>query len=157
MAASGFSAVNAAAIALTAATARTVLGVKAATGQTITLVSYSISFDGVTASAIPALCEICKCTFATNAPGTNSTSITPISMRGPQLTALSTSASTWTATNEPTVITVIDRFDLTPNGGTVLFQFPLGREVENAVGTGFSIRLTAPASVNFNGSITWEE
>lgn len=134
------------AVALTAATAKTVVGVKAHANSGLVLVGYRVEFDGVTASAVPALIELCYCTYGANAPGTNSTSTTPRQQQGRVLTAGFTSGKTWTT--EPTTITVIDDFILTPNGGVVIYDAPLGTEMDAALGEGFAMRVTAPATVN---------
>src|ERR1041385_1124702 len=65
------------AIALSAATARTVCGVKAHANSGIDLKKIQVSFDGVSATAVGVLVEVCYCTLATKSPGTNSTSTTP--------------------------------------------------------------------------------
>lgn len=134
------------AVALSAATAKTVVGVKAHANSGLQLVRYKVEFDGVTASAVPVLVELGYCTWATNSPGTASTSTTPRQRGGRVLTAGFTSGKTWTT--EPTVITVVDDFILTPNGGVVFYDFPLGTELDSALAEGFVMRLTAPATVN---------
>lgn len=134
------------AVALTAATAKTVLGVKAHANSGLLLSFLSIGFDGVTASAVPVLIELCYCTWGANSPGTNSTSTTPRQKSGRALTAGFTSGKTWTT--EPTTLTVIRDTLLTPNGGLVLLDVPLGKELDCALGEGFALRVTAPAIVN---------
>lgn len=134
------------AVALAAATAKTCIGVKAHANSGLLLVSTRVAFDGVTASAIPVLVELCYCTWATNGPGTNSTSTTPRQQNGRTLAAGFTSGKTWST--EPTTITVIEDVLLTPNGGLVYYDFPLGTEWDCALGEGFAVRFTAPASVS---------
>ena len=134
------------AVALSAATAKTILGVKAHANSGLQMKGYTVGFDGVTASAVPVLVEIGYCTWATNGPGTNSTSTTPVQKNGRSLTAGFTSGKTWTT--EPTTITVIKEFLLTPNAGLIEFQYPLGEEPDCALAEGFVIRCTAPATVN---------
>lgn len=134
------------AVALSAATAKTVIGVKAHANSGLQVVGYKVEFDGVTASAVPVLVELGYCTWATNSPGTNSTSTTPRQRSGRVLTAGFTSGKTWTT--EPTVITVGHDFILTPNGGVVLYDFPLGTEPDSALAEGWVLRCTAPATVN---------
>ena len=146
-----YDAVTGGAVALSAATAKTILGWKAHANSGLLLCDYEVSFDGVTASAVPVLVEICYCTWATNAPGTNSTSVTPVQRSGRVLTVGATAGKTWTA--EPTVISVIREKLLTPNGGLVMFNYPLGTEPDCALGEGFAIRCTAPATVNVRGSM----
>lgn len=135
-----------AAVALAAATAKTCLGIKAHANSGLLLKKVRYGFDGVSASAVPVLIELCYTTWATNAPGTNSTSITPVQANGRVLTAGFTAGKTWTA--EPTVLTVIEDELLTPNGGVLWYDFPLGDEYDCALGEGFALRFTAPAVVN---------
>lgn len=134
------------AVALSAATAKTCIGAKAHANSGLILTSFWVGFDGVTASAVPVLVEAVYCTFGANPPGTNSTSITPIQRSGRVLTVGFTAGKTWST--EPTTITVLREFLLTPNGGVVLYDFPLGTEPDTALGEGLALRLTAPATVN---------
>ncbi len=149
-----YSAITGGATALSAATARTVLGWKAHANSGLLLVKAAVAFDGVTASAVPVLVELCYCTFATNGPGTNSTSVTPVQTMGRVLTVGATAGKNWTAGNEPTTITVLEEQLLTPNGGLVIYDYPLGTEFDTALGEGFALRCTAPATVNVRGTMT---
>lgn len=135
------------AVALAAATAKCVVGVKAHANSGLMLCGFTLAFDGVTASAVPVLVEVMYSTWATNSPGTNSTSTTPRQVNGRVLTAGFTSGKTWTT--EPTALTAcFPEFLLTPNGGMFTYNFPLGTEPDTALAEGFVIRLTAPAAVN---------
>lgn len=154
MARAGYSATTEGAVALSAATAKSIIGIKSAADFGIDLKKYRIGFDGVTASAVPVLIEIGYCTWATNAPGTNSTSTTVRQDYGRVIAAGVTTGANWTA--EPTVITVLDSYLLTPNGGAVLYDWPLGDTPDSAVSEGFVIRCTAPATVNVRATIFWE-
>lgn len=146
-----YSALTGAAVALSAATAKSVVGVKAHANSGLMVRRATVSFDGVTASAVPVLCELCYCTFGTNSPGTNSTSLTIVQKTGRVLTAGFTGGKTWT--NEPTTITVLEHMLVTPNGGLVVYDFPLDTELDCALGEGFVIRCTAPAVVNVLASL----
>lgn len=154
MSAAGYSIVTGGAVALSAATAKTILGAKAHANSGLQLKRFWVGFDGVTASAVPVLVEIGYCTFGANSPGTNSTSVTPAQVYGRALTAGFTAGKTWTA--EPTTITVLQEFLLTPNGGLVAYDYPLGTEPDTALAEGLVIRCTAPATVNVRGSMTVE-
>lgn len=134
------------AVALAAATAKSVIGVKAHANSGLLLKKIRFSFDGVTASAIPVLIELCYSTWATNGPGTNSTSTTPRQRGGRALTAGFTSGKTWTT--EPTALTVVEDQLITPNGGALWYDFPLGDEDDCALAEGWTLRFTAPAAVN---------
>lgn len=139
------------AVALAAATAKTIIGAKAHANSGLQLVGFRIGFDGVTASAVPVLVELGYCTWGANSPGTNSTSTTPRQRAGRSLTAGFTAGKTWTT--EPTTITVLDEWLLTPNGGLVILDYPLGTEPDSALAEGFVIRCTAPAIVNVRASM----
>lgn len=154
MARVGYSATTGGAVALTAATAKSILGVKAHANSGVDLKKFRVAFDGVTASAVPVLVELCYSTFATNSPGTASTSVTPAQAYGRVLAVGATAAKTWTT--EPTVLTVVEEFLLTPNGGVIFYDWPLGDTPDSALAEGFVIRCTAPANVGVRGSIWWE-
>lgn len=154
MAKAGWSIVTGGAVALSAATAKTILGAKSHANSCLDLQRLRIGFDGVTASAVPVLVELVAATFATNAPGTNSTSVTPALLYGRSTTVGWTAAKTWTT--EPTVLTVVDEVLLTPNGGLVVYDFSLGQTVDTPLGEGLAIRCTAPATVNVRASMVFE-
>jgi hypothetical protein len=134
------------AVALSAATAKSVIGVKAHANSLFLLKQVRYGFDGVTSSAVPTLIELCYATFATNAPGTNSTSVTALQNSGRVTAAGFTMGKNWTT--EPTVLSVLEDTMLTPNSGVLWYDFPLGDEYDCALGEGFVLRMTAPAAVN---------
>lgn len=152
MAKTGYSAVTGGAVALAAATAKSILGVKSNAAFGIDLRRIKVGFDGVTASAVPVLVELCYATFATNAPGTNSTTITPLQGYGRVAAHGVTAAKNWSA--EPTALTVVNEYLLTPYGGLVLEEFPEG--LDTALGEGYTIRCTAPAIVNVRATAWYE-
>lgn len=140
-------------IALTAATAKTILNFINASGGLLRVVELGVSFDGVTASAEPVVVELCSSTQAT--AGT-STSHTPAQTGGPTRTVQGTAARNYTA--EPTVLTVLKRWLVPAFMGSLVLQFPLGREPEQVTtADGLCIRCTAPASVNVQGYMEVEE
>jgi len=143
-----------AAVALSAATAKSVLCVLAPAQFGVDLVGYEIGFDGVTASAVPVLVEICYSTAATNStPGTNNTTATVNQTAGRAITAGFTGF--YNSTSEPTVLTPLDSFTMTPNGGTVIRDYN-GPTPDSAVSNGFVIRCTAPAAVNVRATMFFE-
>ncbi|HEY9372082.1 hypothetical protein [Streptomyces sp.] len=154
MAKIGYSIITGGAVSLSASTAKSVLGVQAGESFSIDLKKIWLGFTGVTASEAPVTCELCLATFATNGPGTNSTSVTPIQLYGRTTTVGATAAKNWTS--EPTVLTTIAEFPLTPNGGTVLYDWPLGDTPDCALGNGFVLRCTAAATVSVRASMTFE-
>lgn len=154
MSAVGYSAMSEGAVALTAATAKCVVGVKAHANSGLQVKGFCVAFDGVTASAIPVLVELCYSTWATNSPGTASTSTTPRQLYGRALTAGFTAGKTWTT--EPTTLTAIKEFLLAPDKGLIDYLFPLGTEPDCALAEGFALRLTAPAAVNVRACLIVE-
>lgn len=134
-------------------TIKTIVGVKAHANSGLSLTGFVVSFDGVTASAVPVLVEVSYCTWATNSPGTASTSTTPRQIQGRVLTAGFTSGKTWTT--QPTVLTpAFPAFTLTPNGGTLIYDFPLAEEPDTALAEGFALTVTAAATVGVRAGLT---
>lgn len=137
-------------------TTKTLLTVDAPAGRNITLTELGISADGTSGTALALRVELCRCTFAT--AGTSTAAVTGIQTRGDTTAAQSTGARDYTA--EPTVLTTIRTWFVTPNMGLLGWQFPLGREPMSAVGTGFALRVTNPTggtTVNVRGYMEIEE
>jgi hypothetical protein len=156
MAKAGYSLQTGANVALVAATAKTVLCVIAPAQFGIDLKKLHLGFDGVTATDKSVLIEICTSTLATNStPGTNNTTGTVNQIYGRTITAGFTGF--YASTSEPTVLTPVWSFLLTPNGGTALYDIPLGDTIDTAVSAGIAIRLTAPTSaVNVRATVSFE-
>lgn len=137
-------------VSLGAATAVTALAVKSGAAFGLQLHGFDLGNLGVTASDVPILVELAHCTFAGAGTSTGAATITQESGR-------TFSAAGFTAfydyTAEPTVLTVFRSFTLTPNGGLILFDYPLGTEPDTGFDTGFALRLTAPAALNVRPSM----
>jgi hypothetical protein len=143
-------------VALTATTAKTVVGAKAATNQAIKMLEQSVSFDGATSSNAPAVVEFNTITFATNSPGTASTSVTPLKREpGRAETTQLTAAKTWTT--EPTVHAIVRTIDVGQYNGIYHYIHPFAAPHIVAGGAGFGIRITSPNNVNVSGHLTAEE
>jgi hypothetical protein len=139
-----------------AATAKTIFGVKGDAGHGIDLLKWWFNFDGVTAAEKPILVELCELTWATNAPGTNSTAVTVDQAAGPTLAETFAAARNWTT--EPTVLTPIETFELDPYKGFYSYDFPLGDSPDSLVAEGFCVRMTIPtggAAVNARAGMRW--
>jgi hypothetical protein len=155
MAKSGYSLQTGAAVALSAATAKTVLCVIAPAQFGVDLKKVKVGFDGVTSSAVPVLCELMTSTLATNStPGSGNTTGTVNQIYGRTITAGFTGF--YAATSEPTVLTAFDSWLLTPNGGLLVYDYPLGDTPDTAVSNGIVLRLTAPATANVRASFQFE-
>lgn len=155
MAKAGYTLQTGAAVALSAATAKTVLCVIAPSQFGIDLKKIKIGFDGVTASAVPVLCELMTSTLVSNStPGTGNSTGTVTQVYGRSITAGFTGF--YASTSEPTVLTAFDSWILTPAGGLVMYDYPLGDTPDTAVSIGIVLRCTAPAAVNVRASMTFE-
>lgn len=152
MAKAGYSLANAAAVALVAATAKTVLSVIAPAQFGIDLKKLRFGTDGVTATAVPILVEICRSTQA--GAGTSGTAVTVQQIYGPTITAGFTGGSNFSA--EPTVLTVLESWLVDPNKSTVLYDWPLGDTIDTAVSQALVVRCTAPAAVNVRVTMIFE-
>lgn len=133
------------------AAVHTVLNVIAGANQPITIIEWGISFDGVTASAVPCLVEMCQSTQA--GAGTAGVTPTPVVLAGNKnITAQFTAGANYTA--EPTVLTSIEALYIPQFMGTFVKQLPLGQEIETDLsGTSggvkaLALRITPSATVN---------
>lgn len=139
-------------VSLTAATAKTVVSVTAS--KVVTVCNVVITFDGVTASNTPVLVELVKGDGTT--AGT-STAVTPLAIRGAvNIAAASTAAKNYTA--EPTTLTMLENLRIPPTSG-IIYQLPLGREIQGDSSTNklIGLRLTAGSGVNVTGFLEFEE
>jgi len=141
-------------LALAATTAKTILNVISGANALTRIVELSVSFDGVTATAVPAVVELVSSTQA--GAGTPGTTPTIYQMRGPTRTVQATAAQNYSA--EPTVLSPWKRWLVPVFNGLLVVQFPLGREPEQIVtADAIGIRVTAPAIVNVSAFLEWEE
>lgn len=155
MAKAGYNCTTEGAVSLVAQTAKSVIGLKSAADFGLDLKKIKLSFGGVTASNEPGLVELCYSTFATNSPGTNSTSVTPLQGYGRVLTHGVTAAKNWTT--EPTALSVLEQWSITPNGGTALYDYPLGDTYDSAFSQGFVVRCTFDDAVaGVYCTLVWE-
>ena len=157
--------VEAAAVNTTAAPARiatgtaikTLLQLTAPSTRTLTIVSWGISFDGVSASAVPVPVELIE---TTNVAGGTPTPISTITKFNDANGPVSLATAGHSPTTEGTVTgttRLLDYVDLTPNGGIYVRDFPLGREPIIPVSQVLRIRTTSAATVNAQCYIVWEE
>ena len=150
--AAGYTAETNGDVALSASTAKTVLNVIAGSNALIRICELGVSFDGTSATAEPVTVELCS---STQAGAGTSTSHTIVQLRGPTRTVQATAARNYSA--EPTTLTVVKRWLVHPQTGIVV-QFPLGREPEQVTtADGLCLRCTAPATVNVQAYIEFEE
>ncbi len=140
---------NTAEVALTAATAKTVLQVVAAANQNSKIKEWGVFFDGVSSTAEPVQVRLLRQTTA----GTMS-SLTPVQRKGPSVTLQTTAQHT--ATAEPTAGNVLAAREVHPQSG-YQEKFSYGDEPEFTNGGRVGIECTAPAGVNVRAEIVFEE
>lgn len=144
-------------VALSAATTKTVLQVATPSTQDITVVSWGLSFDGISSVAEPVICELIDVDVAATV-----TSLTPEKYSDPNAPASlcvgGTSATGYNASAEGTIgaSRLLDAAEVHPQAG-IIVQFPLGREPGVAVSRFLRLRCKAPAAVNVIPHIIWEE
>ncbi|MEV4806777.1 hypothetical protein AB0K18_42855 [Nonomuraea sp. NPDC049421] len=154
MAKAGYSVITPAAVSLTAGNAISVLGVLAPATFGLEIKKIRVGTLG-TSAAVPGDIELCAATFAAEAPGgSSSTTVSPQQIYGPRIPAAFLSGAAWTT--EPTSLTVIDSWTLTPNSGTVLYDLPLGDSPDCVPETGFVLRARFAAAVQLKATL-WVE
>jgi hypothetical protein len=140
-------------IALTAATAKTIISIINAANSLIRITELSVSFDGTSGTAEPVTVELCSSTQA--GAGTAGSTPTPAQTSGATRTVQASGALNYSA--EPTTLTVLKTWLVHPQTGIVL-QSPLGRETQqNTTADALCLRCTAPANVNCRGYLEFEE
>lgn len=136
-------------VALTAATAKTVIELASNANIPPEWVAVDITFNGTNAAAVPVTVDFCTYT----ATGTG-TSYTP--KRFGQALGVSQSTAKINDTVEPAGAAVVFSWFVSPTSG-ITYQWPLGRELFQATSTFMGIRLNAPAAVNAIVNLTIEE
>jgi hypothetical protein len=123
-------------------TTKSILGVAGNANFGVVLKEIWLDFDGVASANNPVKLAIARCTFATNAPGTNSTTVTVKQSYGRHAATGFSAGKSWAAANEPTVIETVaeEEFSLDPNKGIFRYPWPLGDEPDSALGEGWVLR-----------------
>lgn len=141
---------------LSASNARTVAGVQAAANQAIKILELLVSFDGATSTNAPALVEFMRCNFGANAPGTNSTTVTPVKRdTGRAETIQTTAAKNWTT--EPTTLTLDQSALVAQFNGLYHYILPFASPIIVPGGQGYVVRVNSPNTVNCTGKLVFEE
>ena len=138
-------------VALTAASTKSLILLNPGSRE-VTLTEFAVSFDGSAAAASVGL-EIYRVLTLGSPAGTTGTAVLtsqglPVALSS-GLTALTT---------EPTTVEVMKEWFLTPFGGTLHIQSPLGREVINTTSR-LGLRYITPTGVSPNARafFEWEE
>ena len=137
-------------VALTAATAKTVIQITAAANHRVAVLGWGVFFDGTSVTAEPVQVRLLRQTTA----GTMS-ALTPVALDGDVALTLQTSAQ-HTATAEPSAGTVLDVCECHPQQGYEV-KYPLGQEPILSGSGRVGIECTAPAGVNVRAKILFEE
>lgn len=148
---SGTSATNSTAVALAAATAKTVISVLGSAADTISLKRLRVSFASVTATDVPALVEVGIIT----ALGTVGTAFTPVQVVGS--TNPSSCSAGYNHSGEPTYNRVFEGLYVPVNNGLYECYYPLGEEPACDPSQGFAIRITAPQAQSCYASMYYSE
>lgn len=137
-------------VALAASTAKTVIQLTAPTNTRLKLLSYKVSFDGVSPTAEPAQVRLLRQTTA----GTMS-SLNPVKQdSGISDTLRSTGQHT--ATVEPTAGDVLDNIECHPQSGYEKL-YPYGQEIKIPGTTRLGVEVTCPSVVNVRAVFVFDE
>ncbi len=135
---------------------KTALGIFAASNVVVKVLEAMFSFDGSTSTATPAYCEFDQITFASNAPGTNSTTVTPSKQdNGRGETIQATAGKTWTT--QPTAITLQWPINVAQYNGIYHYVNPFISPYIIIGGKGAGVSINSSATVNFSGKLHAEE
>jgi hypothetical protein len=148
---SGTSATNSTAVALVAATVKTVIAVLGSATDTISLKRVRVSFASVTATDVPALVEV----GIISTLGTVGTSFTPVEVVGSTLVSSSTAGYNHSA--EPTYNRIFESSYVPVYNGLYDIFFPLGEEPACDPSQGFGVRVTAPQAQSCYASLWYSE
>lgn len=139
-------------VALTAATAKTVLQLRTNSGTNLPralIKRWWIAFDGTSTVAEPVVVKLLRQT--TDGTGTG---VTPVAVNNFSDTILSVGSYNFTA--EPTASDVLEIIEVHPQSGYSII-LPLGLEIVVAANTRLGIVATAPAGVNCLAGLWAEE
>lgn len=144
--------ITAQAIALVAATAKTVIQITAPTNQALKVKGFRVSFDGANSAAAPVTAEYGRPSSA----GTF-TAQTPVKKDSGRGETVQTTGGV-NASAEPTWTSVgVGAFYLGAFNGLLREYFPFDNPIIVPGGTRFALRLTAAAAVNACVTLEFEE
>lgn len=144
--------------ALVAATNRTVLQMRGVTGANPAIIAWGISFDGILATDPPVQVRLLvQSADGTATAVTNKTPI-PVGVGSLMAAALAGVFKNFTST-EPTAGAVLEHYEIHPQGGSMVREYPPGREMILAAATTnrIAIECLAGAAVNCVAWMQWEE
>lgn len=133
-----------------------------ASTRRIAVNEIGISFNGVTATAVPVIVRLVRTTVAAaTAGGATGQAATPIDSSSPAslcTAVIPSSATPGVYTTAPTVGVTLRTWYVPPTSGIVI-QMPLGQEADSpaTAAAGFGIQCTAPAVVDAITYMIWSE
>lgn len=149
MARNNFAQTNTVAVALVAATEKTVLQINNASNILLAITGCDVTFDGVSNSAIPVVVKLIKVSTAGTGSARN-----PLKVKDTSTTLQATGTENHSA--EGTNGNIMRIFHVHPQAG-VTYSIPMRDEIELASAERIALKVTAPASVNCLGTIHGEE
>jgi hypothetical protein len=144
--------VNIDALALAAATAKTVIELATPATRRVIIKEWWVDFDGVTASAVPVLVEVSRFSAAV----TTATTATPDPWQGAPASLCTVKHST-TAEGAGTRTAMSGWIKRIPPTSGFHYIAVEGRELLIPISAWFRIRVTAAAIVNVTAGLIWEE
>ena len=133
--------------ALASAATETLLQVAAAATKRFRVVEFGVSFDGVSAGDAPVDVDLLRQTTAGTA---STTGVAPVEWDEAGEAALASFSHDFTV--EPTAGDVLGSWQVTPNGGLLVLQYPLGREPVVGLSGRIALRATTATDVTPNAS-----
>lgn len=138
-------------VALSAATLKDVLRIKAAANHRVKVLGWGVSFDGISGTEAPVQVELLR--YSTD--GTYS-ALTPKKLDDDIAETVQTAAGHTATSTPPTPGDVLDAMEVHPQSGYEVV-FPPGQEVWVRGGERLGIACTAPSAVNVRAKIKFEE
>jgi hypothetical protein len=148
-----YTANNTADVALAAATAKTILQLATPATRRAWLKEASISFKSITQTDVPVLVQLRRQSTAGTATAIVSANVAP-DVEGHPAALCSASEN---ATVEPTTGVIVKEWYITPIGGVLVYQLPLGDEIEMAISSFLGMVVTAPQIENCRGYLKFNE
>jgi hypothetical protein len=149
MARNNFALTTTVAVALTAATEKTVVQLVAATNSLVAVTGADVTFDSTSNSAVPVVVKLIKTSTAGTGTGRN-----PLKTKDTSTTLTSTGTENHTV--EGANANIMRIFHVHPQAG-VIYSIPMRDEIELASTERLALKVTAPAGVNALGTIHGEE
>lgn len=148
-----YTANNTADVALAVATAKTVVQIATPATRRAWIKEAQISFKSVTSTDVPVLVQLRRQSTAGTATAIASANIAPDVEGHPA----ALSSANENATVEPTTGVVVKEWEITPIGGVLVYQLPLGDEIEMAVSSFLGMVVTAPQVQSCRAYIKFNE